>query len=163
MITTLGDIEVNGGGVGLTSAKGMGIDENGNLLVLDNDGVTSQLIYLTAADLAGNNVANFQDLSPGASLSTALDVFTVGRTAGSAFQTYAYDAAGNGVFYVSPVDLTDPLGRVPVLGTIDTTTGKFSRAIAPSRGPAGTRRVCQRYRMLCLWPPTTPARARFSL
>jgi len=125
-ITNLGAV----GGVGATTLKGIGFDQDGNLVALDSDGATARLIYLAAANLGDPSM--FEELTTGSSpLNPDLDAFAVGRS-GVNFQTYALDTAGDGTFYMNPTDAADAEGRVLVLGTIDTVTSEFHRLLTVS-------------------------------
>lgn len=124
-ITVLGGVAIDGGPAGTTESHGIGIDENGNLLLLDNDGVSARVLYLSAADLALGDASNFQILGSD-SVDPDTAAFAVGRS-GVHYRTYAYDTSGTGTLLANPFDTLDAEGRVGVLGVIDTATGEFAR------------------------------------
>ncbi len=131
-VTVIGNVQINGGGAGSTSIKGIGFDADGNLLAMHSDGATFQMLFLDQADLADASL--FQEVTDQALANAtynALDAFAVGST-GTNFRTFAYDTAGNGMFFTNPVDTADATGRVAVLGTVDTVTGAFSRLLTLS-------------------------------
>ncbi len=126
-LNSLGNIEVNGGGAGVTTISGIGFDQDGNLLAYDNDGIAGRLIFLSAANVTLGDASAFEELSEGsAPINPDIDVFAVGRS-GDTYRTYAYDTAGDGMFYASADANTD--GEVTVLGTIDLATGAFQRLV----------------------------------
>lgn len=128
-VTSIGNVEVNGGGAGVTTISGIGFDQDGNLVAYDNDGISGRLIYLSAEDLALEDASAFQELTEGsAPINPDIDVFAMGRS-GDVFRTYAYDTAGDGTFYAGAA--SDD-GQVLVLGTVDLVTGAFQRLLTIS-------------------------------
>lgn len=126
VITAIGNVEVNGGGAGITELKGLGFDADGNLVAYDDAGADGRLLYLDPVDLAANNADQFQELTVGNNtLGGNLDAFTIG--AGANNRSYAFDTAGDGQLFLNPIDAADPQERVAVLGTINTATGAFDR------------------------------------
>lgn len=125
-ISDLGAVQVDGGSAGLTQISGMGFDPDGNLVAFDNDGSTARTIYLASANLADPSA--FAELTNGYPLDPDIDVYAINELG----RSYAYDSAGSGELYTNPYDENDAQGRVAVLGTVDLTTGEFTRTVTAS-------------------------------
>ncbi len=122
-ITTIGAVQVGGGGVGVTDIKGIGFDASGNLVAYDS-GSTGRMLYLAAADLA--DATAFTELTTDDTLVLdTLDAFAIGG-AGANYASYAYNTDADGTLYANPAESD---GLVGVLGMIDTTgvTDEFTR------------------------------------
>lgn len=114
-VTTIGNIQVSGAA---TNISGIGFDANDNLFALDITGGVAQVLRVDLVDPVNDTVVVGE---PGV-ISSDVDGFTVDRS-GANPVTYAYDFnnPGNNQLLASTGVAT------PVLGTIDTGTGEFTR------------------------------------
>ncbi len=119
-----------GSGLEDTNIVGMGFDSTGllanvNLIAFNSDGSSAEMINLDVATPASSTLITAED-----ALDPTLDAFAVGMT-GSQYPTYAYDNDSTGILYTNP-------GTMATLGTVNTSTGVFTRLQGLATDATGT-------------------------
>ena len=124
-----GAIDVDGGATA-TNAVGIGFDESNNLILLNANGATRELVGVNIAD-----PSNSVRLTAPGLLNNDLSSFALGKN-GTTFKAYGYttDPVNGGTLFTSP-------GVVPTLGTIATTrpnAGTFTQLLPLAQDSIGT-------------------------